>query len=127
VDGTVVSVRKGCFSALAVSIFRLTCQRTGVRLRAIPRFSCQNEKSPLPESETGSFPSGVSWWKLSRLQLRSTSAGIYGNLGENNLENHNQPRMTRIKTNVFKPAFNFAFSPMLMLSANRVLNIRVNS
>jgi hypothetical protein len=41
-------------------------RRTDVRLRAIPRFPAQNEKSLLSESETNSFSSGVSGWKLLR-------------------------------------------------------------
>jgi hypothetical protein len=42
----------------------LLVRRTPVRLRATPRFPCQDEKCLLSESETASVPSGVSGWNI---------------------------------------------------------------
>jgi len=54
---------KGAFPPWRRQPSGLLVRRTYVRLRATPRFPCQDEKSPLSESETNSFPSGVSGWE----------------------------------------------------------------
>ena len=58
---------KGTFLPRRYQSSVLLVRRTVVRLRAIPRFTCQDKKSPLSKSETNSFSSGVSGWKLAGL------------------------------------------------------------
>ena len=60
--GYLVSVRKGCFSALAASICGLACAAYGRTPPRNPLIPCQDKKSPLSESETvvshPEFPDG---------------------------------------------------------------------